>query len=589
MAQMIPPVVGESCRSGGEREVFLRLRDDPDTGDWIVLHSLGLATHQKRVEGEVDFVAIIPRGGVLCVEVKGCAATNLRRAEGLWYYGPDDPGSSRSPFQQVSEAMHSLRRQLVAQKSEYAAVQFSSCVIFPYAVFREHSVEWHDWQVIDSRSFRSAPLGKLLRKVLEDSRTHLRSVYNSPQLAADCPTRDQCHAIRDALRRNFEIPADPGARAGALRAELLRYTGEQLLALDAMTENPRALFVGPAGTGKTFLAIEAARRAHAAGRKVLFVCFNRLLGAWLDEVTVDLRPNVCVRTLHRHMLAVSGADPNQGGTSSEFWQTQLPELACNRLLDARDTDECFVDELVVDEAQDILRGAYLDFLDLSLRGGLAAGQWRIFGDFENAAIYAAANVGLEDFRSRRSGGAPIFSLRVNCRNTPLIAEYVRLLGGLNPPYQRVLRPNDGVSPELLFYGRADEQHTRLSGALTSLRAAGFSGPDIVVLSPLAEGACANLLAQTKPWAQRLTPLGTSSRTRVRYGSIHAFKGLEAAAIVVTDIETIGTPGAKALFYVALTRALQRLVILATERVRSEILNLLKTLRADKLDCDRGTQ
>jgi len=589
MAQMIPPVVGESCRSGGEREVFLRLRDDPDTTDWIVLHSLGLAKHDKRVEGEVDFVAIVPRGGVLCIEVKGCAGANLRRAEGLWYYGPDDPGSSRSPFQQVSEAMHSLRRQLVAQKAEYATVQFSSCVIFPYAVFRERSVEWHDWQVIDTRSFRSAPLGNLLRKVLEDSRSHLGSVPSPPRLAADSPTQDQCGAIRDALRRDFEVPVDRTARAGALRADLLRYTGEQLLALDAMTENPRAIFVGPAGTGKTFLAIEAARRASAAGRRVLFVCFNRLLGAWLEEVTVDLQPNVLVRTLHRHMLGVSGVDPNQAGNNSEFWQTELPELACERLLAAGGGDERVFDELVVDEAQDILRDSYLDFLDLSVRGGLGAGRWRIFGDFENAAIYDSANVGLENFRGRRSGGAPVFSLRVNCRNTPLIAEYVHLLGGLNPPYQRVLRPNDGVSPELVFYSRAGEQQTRLVGTLTSLRQVGFSGPDIVVLSPLTEGACANRLAQAKPWAQRLTPLGTPSRTRVRYGSIHAFKGLEAPAVVVTDIETIGTQGAKALFYVAITRALQRLIIISAERVRSEILKVLKTVRAERFEDDRGVK
>lgn len=113
MARMIPPVVGSGTTSAGEREIFLRLRDDPGATAWIALHSLGLARHDAGVAGEVDFVVIIPTRGVLCIEVKGCSASALRRDSGLWFYGPGDRGDPRSPFRQASEAMHSLRREIL--------------------------------------------------------------------------------------------------------------------------------------------------------------------------------------------------------------------------------------------------------------------------------------------------------------------------------------------------------------------------------------------------------------------------------------------------------------------------------------------
>ena len=70
---------------------------------------------------------------------------------------------------------------------------------------------------------------------------------------------------------------------GRTEARLLSLTEEQYNRLDELEANPRCLFEGAAGTGKTLLALEHARRADHAGSKVLFVCFNRLLGEWLHQ------------------------------------------------------------------------------------------------------------------------------------------------------------------------------------------------------------------------------------------------------------------------------------------------------------------
>src|SRR5579859_6267628 len=108
MARMIPTAVHAGTTSPGEHEVFRRLRDDPGTRDWIVLHSLDIAHHRKQISGEADFLVIVPHKGVLCVEVKACR--HLKRIGGEWYFGDSDHPDARGPFKQASEAMHSIRQ-----------------------------------------------------------------------------------------------------------------------------------------------------------------------------------------------------------------------------------------------------------------------------------------------------------------------------------------------------------------------------------------------------------------------------------------------------------------------------------------------
>jgi len=53
----------------------------------------------------------------------------------------------------------------------------------------------------------------------------------------------------------------------------------------------------------------------------------------------------------------------------------------------------------------------------------------------------------------------------------------------------------------------------------------------------------------------------------KYASIYRFKGLEARAVVLTDIDRLETAHDRDLFYIGATRATQRLVVLAHEGLR----------------------
>ena len=51
-------------------------------------------------------------------------------------------------------------------------------------------------------------------------------------------------------------------------------------------------------------------------------------------------------------------------------------------------DDDKLDFLILDEAQDLITLNYLEVFDTLLKGGLRNGNWIMFGDFSNQAIYS---------------------------------------------------------------------------------------------------------------------------------------------------------------------------------------------------------
>jgi len=81
MARMIPPCISKDVISTGEKQLFELFKKAPHTEDWVVLHSLCLAKHVKRLYGEIDFLVMAPKLGIFCLEVKG---GEIGRKEGQW-------------------------------------------------------------------------------------------------------------------------------------------------------------------------------------------------------------------------------------------------------------------------------------------------------------------------------------------------------------------------------------------------------------------------------------------------------------------------------------------------------------------------
>ena len=570
MARMIPPVVGSETSSPGERELFDRLKSEPGTEAWVIFHSLDLPRHRRQLMGEIDFVIAIPGMGVLCLEVK--AHRSVRRdADGLWHLGQDTP-TRVGPFRQASEGMHSLRDFVVSRAPDLAGTLFWSAVCFTHIPFTLASpAEWHSWQVIDSGALSGRPLANLITGVLEQARQH---VAKSPTAtwfrpSADTPSGEQLDALARILRPSFEFFESPKSRRRQRDDELRRYTEEQYNALDSMEANERVVFEGAAGTGKTLLALEETRRAVERGERVLLCCFNNLLGGWLKREAEPFGNAVTTSTFHALLRSISSI-PVPVNPDRDFWDRELPTTAVDCLLGGQHGQ---YDLVVIDEAQDLLRDPYLDVFELLLKGGLRTGRWRMFGDFEKQSLYGQSTLPISAALAARSPSTARFLLKKNCRNTPRIASFVKLLAAYERGYADVLRPDNGVEPETAYWSSPEDQDAKLLEILNRMFAEGYSGREIVILSSRAHGCAAERISDPV-WASRVREAHMGDQGGPRYCTVHAFKGLEAPVVIVTDVAGIGSDADASLFYTAVTRATERLFVLVPAQLKQTVVGLL---------------
>ncbi len=128
-------------------------------------------------------------------------------------------------------------------------------------------------------------------------------------------------------------------------------TRDQSRTLDALSEVRRMRVVGGAGSGKTWLALEQARRRARAGERVALLCYSRGLGRYFERVVEQwpVRDRPAYVGLFHDLPLAWGAER---GTDDDpdYWERRLP-LALGALADARSAGDLF-DAVVVDEAQD---------------------------------------------------------------------------------------------------------------------------------------------------------------------------------------------------------------------------------------------
>jgi len=92
------------------------------------------------------------------------------------------------------------------------------------------------------------------------------------------------------LTRSIGFVEILGVRIAREAEQLIQATQEQCEALADLEINPRIIVHGAAGTGKTVLAQELAKKLEARGQSVLFLFYNKALQAKSDPLSTKTRP-----------------------------------------------------------------------------------------------------------------------------------------------------------------------------------------------------------------------------------------------------------------------------------------------------------
>lgn len=516
--RMLPSRPVESTGSRAERRVFDLLAATPDEHA-VALHSLRLPRHRTKRSAEADFV-VVSRSAVIVIEVKG---GRVARREGHWVY-EDRHGrtfeSVEGPFVQADGAMHALRQRLIdlGARSELDGIAFGYLVITPDCTITATSVEWEAPVHVDERILRGR---SDLRAALDRSVAHWRSLLALRPDAVGDP--DQVKRIVALCRPDFEGVESLGANIAQVNADVIRLSEQQFRVLDLVENWDRLIVEGPAGSGKTLLAAESARRLAEAGRRVLITVQSPVLAAWLIDrlgERVEVVP-------HRALNAVQGA----------------------------------VDVLICDEAQDIMSESHLDVLDRLLVGGLESGRWQFFldpvgqrgvlGEFE-PEVYSLVR--------SCANGAPLV-LSDNVRNTSAVVAETVLMTGI--PSGRVVVQGEGRL--LIDFVESSEQEARVFREhVRASRSGGVLDGQITLLTPSGEARLLEHLS--RDFRGEISRIGASAALswplrNVSRASIADFKGMENDVIVLADLWDLEPEESVALIYTAMTRARSDLVVI----------------------------
>src|SRR6266511_1778250 len=569
MARLIPAFMDDATPPG-ERDVFNMLAGGPS--DWVALHSLDVAPWNRGLRTEIDFVVIAPDSGVLCIEVKSHDAISFENDRWL------PTTIKRSPFKQASDGRHALYRGLREVAPQLKHVPIVHCCIFPNAQFdvgRNLSV--HSWELMDVRVFRGfasaetfcAELkARMIKSIKSDANLHRLtnplSQWQIDDLIRSCvPIQKRRPDARDEIiRREQHVEA------------ILREQQKPVLRLAAL--NDRIVVSGGAGTGKTLIALELARRGAEDGRRVGLLCFNQMVGDWLENKAQNLEPkipNLVVGRAVRVMAQMAEIEiPKQ--PASDFWENELPQMLEQRLTDPDFAAIASFDYLVIDEAQDLLARPTLWCCVVGcLTGGISSGKFCLLGDFDNQTL-GDREVMTEQLMSLDASARPVkWKLAENCRNYRIVGDTALQLAGLTGNvYSGYMRVGGGVQNyNISFYTSETEQLNQLSQWLKEFKAQRYKPSEITILSFRAGEACA--ATQLRDRGLKIGPAWHRG-DHIGYATVHAFKGLENKIILLTDVLLEEKDFHRYLFYTGMTRATEVARVLCDIRSKETLFSWL---------------
>ena len=519
---MIPqsPMPGEFNGSFGEEKVYEALKTLPD--DYVVFHSVHW--HKKRISGAViwgesDFTVFNPKRGIIVIEVK---SGGIRHDDNGWHQTntiTHEEKRMKDPLAQAERSKFTFVDLLSEQEEKFHTYWVESAVWFP-------SVQNTD--VIGDMPPSYAKEIVLTEKDLRSPKYSLERVFNYYGMGVKWffNAEDEKNVI-NILSPSFHAVASMTSQIGEQEYLFNRMTVEQSYLLDYLEEQNIAAIQGGAGTGKTMLALEKAKRVSKNG-KVLFLCFNKFL---LETLKTHYRANENIEfyNLPGLVCAKTGADDAGGNEGISHYLNSIDPMHWG------------FKHIIIDEGQDFYE-KHLEIL--SDIAELAQGCFYVFYDKNQLVQQRHSLDWVKTVECR-------LVLSANCRNTRNIAVTSNKPLGIEKVKMRldVL----GTKPNFFINHSKEQLFNNISKLIRKYTDSGIQKKDIVILTVKTE-EMSLLSGLSSVGGYRIS--GEIDTSNILFTSARKYKGLEASVVILVDIDkrTFRSDEERRVFYVGASRA-----------------------------------
>jgi hypothetical protein len=495
--------------------------------------------HWTRVErsnfaivGEIDFAIVGPTGKLLLIEQKTGLLTETAAGLVKKYAGKDKD----VPFQMARTA-DALRERL-RKACGGEPILVDTLLYCPDYTVREPGTAGIDpARIVDAK--RKDQLLAVIRAILPASGEVLAAKPRMQRFLSD---------VLELVPEVHGLVGEAGALSTRLSGGLAHWA--RRIECDPF----RLRVIGTAGSGKTQLAMAVYRDAIEAGRRPLYVCYNRPLADYIARIAPQGGEVTTYHQLGDRVLRARGETPDftQPGA---FARLEAALDACMPAAAAR------CDELIVDEGQDFHDVWAANLMRWLEPGGRA---WWLEDPMQN--LYGRAPVALPGWVILRSD--------VNYRTPKDILETLNNL----LPLERAMQagsPLAGSDVEIVSYADTKDLIAKTISAVTRCIGLGFKRSHVALvtyrgrehsrLAPYDKLGPYPLRAPTGQYDLLGNALDTEGDLLI--DSVLRFKGRAAPCVVFTEIdfETFDEAAVRRLF-VGATRATMKLTLVVSERV-----------------------
>ncbi|NFG41030.1 hypothetical protein FC789_07535 [Clostridium botulinum] len=415
MAKMIPDLSEKQLKeikSHAEVKVYKALKNKLSEEFVVLFQVCWIVKKQndKARDGEADFVICHPIYGYLCIEIKG-GGISFKPSTNQWYSVDrnDKKNKIKDPVEQVKQEKHSIRLKLNEnlewRNNGFSKVNYGHAVFFP---------DIDDSEAVSSADIPINLIGTFsnlcnIDKWIEEC---FRYWSNNNKFQVELSQRG-IDIIKDIFAKSFNVRSLISVQLKDEEGERLELTNNQIKILDILKRKRRVVISGGAGTGKTILAIEKAKRLANEGFKTLLTCYNRPLADKLADICrdiegldvmnfhqlCDLRIKEANRKSGRDLLA----EAKETYPGENEYEVQIPIA----LAYSTEIIEDKYEAIICDEGQDFKEEFWLP-LELLIEDEINSPFYIFFDDNQN--IYSRVStfpISQDD----------IYSLTTNCRNT----------------------------------------------------------------------------------------------------------------------------------------------------------------------------